>query len=102
MNTDTQQTSAPTTATVAEPSPPSGVGYTVFAGSLAESLNSHVTTAFRMTAGSGASGHFVDSHLLPNTESEMLDGVKLDPPMCILLAAGRHSLKGSGKTLFNN
>ena len=93
-NTETAPQSAvgysftPVAGTNTEPTPPSGVGYTFLAGNLTDSPQKHATTSFNMLVDSGASSHFVDPYLLPGIEKELLDFVKLDPPMCIL-AAGR-------------
>ena len=72
------------------------MGFSFFAGS-------NVTDdqiSLNLTVDSGSTGHFVDSQLLPNIESLMVEYVHLDPPMTILTAA-RHLLQGTAKGFFN-
>ena len=107
LNTETAPQSGvgysftPVAGTNMEPTPPSGVGYTFLAGNLTDSPQKHATTSFHMPVDSGASSHFVDPYLLPGIEKELLDFVKLDPPMCIL-AAGRNLLQGTSKGIIQS
>ena len=49
-----------------------------------------------MAVDSGATYHYLDNELLPKIEHDMLDYVRLSPPMRILTAGG-HLLSGTGK-----
>ena len=49
-----------------------------------------------MAVDSGATFHYLDDELLPKIEHDMIDFVRMDPPMQILTAGG-HLIRGTGK-----
>ena len=97
-NHQAQEISGPSPSTVAEPSPPpGGLGYSFFASPAnKDSSRGTVSIPFQMAVDSGATYHYLDNELLPKIEHDMLDYVRLSPPMRILTAGG-HLLSGTGK-----
>ena len=75
-------------------SPRVGIGYSIIAAPPINIAAQPVDSS--MTAGSGASSHFIDNQLLPGIEHQINHYVQLDPPVTINLA-GNHRLYGAGQ-----
>ena len=70
--------------------PPGGLGFSFFAGSgFKDSNGGTVPISFQMAVDSGATFHYLDDELLPKIELDMVDYVRMDPPIQILTVPPR-------------